>query len=144
MHLRYAYLVVGLLAAMSLQAAENVQATIIDTGSTNRPGLQVTIGANGMGRVETRGVEPHNVRLDRHLCARFLSSLQAIAPLHTLPAAHCMKSVSFGSRLYVEYQGERSPDLSCPVQQDSQVETLKQHALAILKSARPASASQNR
>ena len=137
-------LLLGLLTVIDLQAAENRQATIIDTGSTNRPGLQVTIGANGTARVEGRGVQPHAVRLDRALCRRLLASLQAAAPLHALPAARCVKSVSFGSRLFIEQNGDRSPDLSCPVQQDPQVETLKQQAFAILKAAKPDSVSQNR
>ena len=121
---------------MSLQATENPQAVIIDTGSTNRPGLQVTTDANGNARVESRGIEPHAIQLNSDLCKRFLASLQAAAPLHALPAAHCMKSVSFGSRLFVEYNGDRSPDISCPVQQDSKVDDLKQQALEILKTTK--------
>ena len=129
------YLLLGLLAAMSFPAAENTQATIIDTGSTNRPGLQVTTDADGSARVEGRGVEPHAVQLNSRLCKRFLASLQAAAPLHALPAAHCAKSVSFGSRLFVEYNGERSPDLSCPAQGDARVDTLKKQAAEILAAA---------
>lgn len=145
MRIRRAYLFM-LLAMTGLrnQAAENGQVTITDTGSTNRPGLQVTMGANGNARVVSRGMEPHTIQLNSRLCKRFLASLQTAAPLHDLPAAHCMKSASFGSRLFIEYKGERSPDLSCPVQQDARVDSLKEQALAILKAARPTSALQNR
>jgi hypothetical protein len=144
MQLHRYYPLLGLLAAMSLQAAENAQITIVDTGSTNRPGFQVTTNAHGSAQVEGRGVEPHTIQLNRDLCQRLLASVQAAAPLQALPAAHCLKSVSFGSRLFVEYKGKRSPDLSCPVQQDPQVEALKQQAMAVLKAARPASALQKR
>jgi hypothetical protein len=144
MQLRRYYLLLGLLAAMRLPAAENAQITIIDTGSTNRPGLQVTTDANGSARVEGRGVEPHAMQLNSELCQRLLANVQAAAPLHALPAAHCIKSVSFGSRLFIEYNGDRSPDLNCPVQQDPTVESLKEQALAILKTAKPNSARHNR
>ena len=142
MQFRCGYFLVTLLAIVSLQsqAAENAQAVIIDTGSTNRPGVQVTISANGSATVEGRGVEPRALQFDSQLCKRFLSSLQSAAPLHALPAAHCVKSVSFGSRLFVEYNGERSPDLGCPVQQDPKVNDLKKQALEILQTAKGASA----
>ena len=129
---------------MSLQAAENAQVTIIDTGSTNRPGLQVTTNAAGSARVEPRGIEPHSIQLNSHLCKHFLASLHAAAPLAALPATRCMKSVSFGSRLFIEYNGERSPDLSCPVQQDPKVDELKKQALEILQEAKSTSQHQKR
>ena len=126
------------------QAAQNPQVTIIDTGSTNRPGLQITTDINGSAKVESRGIEPHAMQLSSHLCKHFFSSLQAAAPLHALPAAHCMKSVSFGSRLFVEYNGDRSPDLSCSVQGNPKVEDIKNQALEILKTAKASSQSQRR
>ncbi len=119
-------------------AAENTQATIIDTGSTNRPGAQVTLDADGNARVQPRGLTPHAIRLNSDLCRRFLLALQSAAPLQTLPAAHCMKSASFGSRLFIEHNGERSPDLSCPTQQDTRTDTLKKQAIEILQQAQTA------
>ena len=140
MQLYRGYFLLVLFTAMSIpsQAAENVQATIIDTGSTNRPDLQITIDANGNARAESRGVEPHAVELNSRLCRRFLSSLQSAAPLSALPAAHCMKSASFGSRLFIEYNGERTPDLSCPVQSDPKVDDLKKQATEIMATAKAA------
>ena len=134
-------IVIGLLLAVSIpnEAAGDKQVTIIDTGSTNRPGLEITVDANGTARMESRGAEPQAIRLDTGLCQRFLRTVQAATPLTDLPAARCMKSVSFGSRLFVEYNGQRSPDISCPSQQDSRVEDLKKQATELLGAARAAS-----
>ena len=141
MQLRRGYFLLGLLATLSFQnkAIESQQATIIDTGSTNRPGLQVTLDASGNAKAEPRGTEGRAIRLNSNQCKRFMQTLQSAIPLHALPAAHCMKSVSFGSRLFIEHNGERSPDLSCPVQQDPKVDTLKKQAAEILAAAQAAS-----
>ena len=146
MRLHCGYLLLGLLTTLSLpsKAAEGALATIIDTGSTNRPGLQVTLDASGNAKVGSNDAEPRAVQLNSHLCKEFVNTVQSIASLHALPAAHCMKSVSFGSSLYVEYNGERSPDLNCPVQQDPKVDALKSQALEILKAAKATSAPRPR
>jgi hypothetical protein len=132
MQLRRGYFLLGLLATLSFQnkAVESQQVTIIDTGSTNRPGLQVTLDASG--NAKARGAEGRVIRLNSAICKRFMLAVQSAAPLHALTAAHCMKSVSFGSRLFIEYHGERSPDLSCPVQGNPRVDALKKQAAEIL------------
>lgn len=113
------------------------QVTIEDTGSTNRAGLRVTFDREGHAAVQQRGGEPHDVKLSERECKQFMSDLEALGPLSALPAHHCMKSVSFGSSLFVEFNGERSPDLSCPGQ-DSRTEALRKHANEILQEAREA------
>ena len=35
-------------------------------------------------------------------------------PLAQLPVTHGVKSVSFGTSTYIEYKGQRTPDLSSP------------------------------
>lgn len=114
--------------------------TIIDTGSTNRPGLQITLDASGHAQVQSGGVTSHAVQLNNRLCKDFIRNLQSAAPLQALPAARCVKSISFGSRLFVEVNGDRSPDLNCPVQSDTKVDDLKKQALQILEAAKAASA----
>jgi hypothetical protein len=112
------------------------QASIIDSGSTNRPGLRVTLDASGDNAVlEPRDGPKQTVKLPRKLCEQFMSDLQSAAPLNALPANHCLKSASFGSRLYLEFNGLRSPDISCPVQADSRTATLKKEATDILNAA---------
>ena len=108
------------------------QATIIDTGSTNRPGLSVTLDEHGsQATVERRGGSKQVVKLAKDVCDRFMRDLKAAGPLDELPKTHCMKSVSFGSALYIEYNGVRSADLSCP-QHDPRAVALKNDAAEIL------------
>lgn len=114
--------------------------TIIDTGSTNRPGLHVTLDASGRVQVQSQVITPHAVQLNNRLYKNFMRALQSATPLRSLPAAHCIKSISFGSRLFVEIDGDRSPDLNCPVQSDPKVDDLKNQALQILEAAKTVSA----
>jgi hypothetical protein len=146
MRLCRGYILFTLLTTLSLpnKAAEETRATIIDTGSTNRPGLQITLDASGNAKVESHGMGPHAMRLNSRLCKEFISTIQSTAPLRALPAAHCMKSISFGSSLFIEYNGERTPDLNCPVQRDPKVDALKKQALDILKIAKARSTMQKR
>lgn len=121
-----------------LLSAHGPQAVIEDSGSTNRPGMRVTLDQQGHASVEPRNAKPQHITLDKSLCDRFLRDLKAAAPVNALPARHCFKSVSFGSRLFVEFEGNRSPDLSCPGQQDPRAEALQKDAQQILQAAQKA------
>jgi hypothetical protein len=121
---------------MGSSQATQPQASIIDSGSTNRPGLRVTLdGAGDRVTVEPREGPKRTIKLSRKLCEQFVSDLQSAGPLNALPANHCFKSASFGSRLYVEFNGLRSPDIHCPVQADSRTAALKREATEILNAA---------
>lgn len=130
-------IVLALFAFQPLSAGE-LQATIIDSGSTNRPGLRVIIDPQGHATVIERNGETHHIKLPEQKCGAFLHSVKSAAPLSDLPAHHCFKSVSFGSSLFIEYQGQRSPDLSCPGQQNSDSAALQKEAREILQAARSA------
>ena len=113
------------------------QAVIIDSGSTNSPGLSITLDASGDNvTLAPRDGPKRTIKMSPEQCAQFMTDLQAAGPLDKLPANHCMKSASFGSRLYLELNGVRSPDLSCPAQADSRTANLKRQASDILKAAR--------
>lgn len=127
-----------------LLSANGPQATIEDTGSTNRPGLRVTFDHDGHATVEQRNGETQHVKLREHLCDQFMRHLKEAGPLSALPARHCIKSVSFGSSLFVEANGEKSPDLSCQPQQDPRIDALEKDAQQILQAAREAAAIQPR
>jgi hypothetical protein len=116
--------------------------TVIDTGSTNRIGFQVTLDETGSAQVQPRTGESHQVKLDQAASARFLHAVKAAGTLRDLPATHCAKSASFGSKLFVEVGDDRSPDLSCPTQDNAQVEALKQQATEILQHAQSAAGLQ--
>lgn len=112
------------------------QVSVIDSGSTNRPGITVRLDKTGDATVEQRNSAPQSMKLDAHLCERLMRDVAAAGVLSALPEKHCMKSVSFGSRLYVEFKGDRSPDLSCPFQSDPRARALQQDANEILRAVR--------
>ena len=68
-----------------------------------------------------------------------MQDLKAAGPLNELPVKHCMKSVSFGKSLFIEYNGVRSPDLSCQ-QTDTRAAALKKDATDVLNAAKSNSA----
>ena len=114
------------------------QATVEDTGSTNRIGLKVTFDRDGHATVEPRQGETQHINLPGAMCHRFMHDVEAAGPMNELPAVHCVKSVSFGSRTFVEFNGNRSPDLSCPATEDARSLALQKDANEILQAAREA------
>ena len=126
--------------------SQTIRATIIDTGSTNRQGLRITVDASGhatavAGRsnpMTAADVPDHELSLEPKLCSQFIQQVQSAGSLASLPVRHCMKSVSFGSRLLVEMNGEQSPDISCPGQTDPRAQVLQKTAQEILQAAQKA------
>lgn len=112
--------------------------SVEDTGSTNRPGLRVTLDREGHATVEPSRGETQHVNLPADLCRRMIQDVSDAGALNELPTVHCMKSASFGSRLFIEWNGDRSPDLSCPGGQDRRSQTLQKDANDILQAAREA------
>lgn len=124
-----------LLFALVLSAS-GPQAIIHDSGSTNSPGIRVAVDAHGNAIVEGRGGETHDIKLPEGLCRRFMHEVKEAGPLNMLPAEHCLKSASFGSRIMVEFNGNTSPDLSCPVAPEPRLAGLQQDTKEILRTAR--------
>ena len=119
----------------SVQWARGQQATIIDSGSTNRPGMRVTLDHEGHATIESRNEPVRHLKLREHLCNQFMRDLKAAEPLDALPTRHCMKSASFGSSMYIEFNGVRSRDLSCSPQADERAAALQRDANEILEAA---------
>jgi hypothetical protein len=115
------------------------QVTVVDTGSTNRPGLRVTVDPSGSATVEQRRGGSRQIKLPRAIVQRLLRDVEAAGPLASLPARHCFKSASFGSKLFVEANGASSPDLSCPSPADTHLEALVKSAQEVLEAAYTAS-----
>lgn len=123
-----------LIAMASSDAAQTVQqATIEDTGSTNTLGVKIVVNTGGAAQMHVRGEEPRTVSINPDTCNRLFRDLKAFSPLSALPAVRCAKSVSFGTSLYVEYNGERSPDLSCRAPTDSKVAQLQKDVSEIMQ-----------
>jgi hypothetical protein len=89
-------------------------AVIMDTGSTNTIGYRIVI--QRQGSVEYAAGEKRNTAtVTSDVASAFFSDLAKAAPLDRLPSEPCMKSVSFGSSLFVWSSAHgRSPDLLCP------------------------------
>ena len=89
-------------------------AVIMNSGSTNASGYRIVV--QRQGAVEyVAGNRRSTSTLTSQTADKFFSDLTAASPLDRLPSAPCMKSVSFGSSLFVWWQGHgRSPDLMCP------------------------------
>ena len=113
---------VATIAPRDAGSAERDTAVIVNSGSTNRPGFRIMVDRSGAaeftatprrrdaGPDETRSVK---TMVPRALTERFYADLKAASPLASLPAMRCVKSVSFGSALDIEFGEERTPDLSC-------------------------------
>jgi len=114
----------------------SAQITIIDTGSTNVAGMNVKLeNAGPEATLEPRGGTAQKMTLPKELCSRLMDDLKTAGPLNELPAVHCMKSVSFGTSLFIEYNGVKSPDLSCR-QSDPRAVALKKDAMDIMALAK--------
>jgi hypothetical protein len=113
--------------AQSFPSIQYNQATIVNSGSTNTAGFRIAIRRSGAAEYTSvpRGANPRTAEPDKaeaeksgreipkDLASRLFADLEAAKPLGGLPAPHCMKSKSFGSRLTIEFGGETTPDLSC-------------------------------
>jgi hypothetical protein len=85
--------------------------------------------------IEQQGGKQTKLILAKPMCSHLMADLKAAGPLNKLPVPHCMKSVSFGTSLFIEYKGARSPDLSCP-QPDPRMAALKKDAMEIMNAAK--------
>jgi hypothetical protein len=118
-------LLVFMAMPLGLHAADAEIATIVNSGSTNRPGFRIVVHESGSAEFtasarrarpvqqQRQPAEPVTHALPAELLRRLQSDLNAAKPLASLPAVHCAKSVSFGSVLKVAIGDDESPDLSC-------------------------------
>jgi hypothetical protein len=109
------------LSPQDAPSAQPDAATIVNSGSTNRPGFRIVVDRSGAaefrqiprGRAAQPEAKPIRLTISRALADRLYADLSAATPLASLPAPHCMKSVSFGSTLSIELGAEHTADLSC-------------------------------
>ena len=119
--------IIGLMAAgvsylVGAPSDDGDAATIINSGSTNRPGFRIVIDRSGIAeltptrrRFGAGQTQPAPIRrmLPHSLVESFYSDLNTAKPIVSLPPIHCVKSVSFGTTLTVAFGKEQTPDLSC-------------------------------
>ena len=80
---------------------------------------------------------PMHLKVPDALVQRFFTDLEAAEPLSALPKKGCVKSVSFGTSLTIEFGDQRSPDLSCPNADNLHVQTLLRDSNEIIHLFRP-------
>jgi hypothetical protein len=115
--------------------------TIVNSGSTNAAGFQIVIQKSGDAEYASRprraGIEKGAAKIQktipRPLADRFFADVDAARPLASLPARHCAKSASFGTRLNIEMGDDESPDLSCGDGGDPKIKALIQDTNEIVK-----------
>ena len=89
-------------------------AVILNTGSTNTPGYRIVVSPSGEAQYIVDRGTPVRGSISTELAFHFFSDLRAAMPLSKLPTEPCMKSASFGTSTFIWWQGQRSPDVSCP------------------------------
>jgi len=129
-------------AAFTPQTATS--AVIVNSGSTNTAGFRIVVATSGNAEymqsirhpqpeVDKAAGQPATRKISDKLVQRLFSDLKKAEPLSSLPTQRCFKSVSFGTRLTIEFGGEETPDLSCPGQQDPRAQNLQRDANEIVK-----------
>jgi len=119
--------------------------TIINSGSTNTGGFQITVDKSGKAVYTSkpqgvdRSAAPKVIRktIPKSLRERLYLDVMAASPLSLLPPQRCVKSVSFGTRLTIGFEDDISPDLSCGAGGNAKLQALIRDAYQVLKFFRP-------
>jgi hypothetical protein len=113
----------------------NPKITITRSGSTNTLGVELTLDGSENATIRPQSEAARPLKLKSSAVAAFTKAIEAAGPLHALRANHCVKSVSFGSSLFVSRGEDRSPDLSCADPSDAQAAAIKKGAEDLLQAA---------
>lgn len=111
-----------LLPALTLCAAG--PATIVNSGSTNKPGFRIAVERSGKATYTPANGKGKSQRINKKIAERFYQDLDSAKPLSGLKGPKCLKSASFGSTLIVEAGADRTPDLSCGDGGDARLKAL--------------------
>ncbi|CAF3727280.1 unnamed protein product, partial [Rotaria socialis] len=94
------------------------------SGSTNTPGYRVEIEHNGnvhyyiaprrVGIISLNGGTNGTAKLSRKTTKDLYHHIKQCEPFNKLTIETCLKSVSFGFSLKLIYNGQTTPDLTCP------------------------------
>jgi hypothetical protein len=132
-----------LVTTLACAACQAQSVTIVNSGSTNTAGFQIVVEQSGhaeyTSRPRRRGTEktetPQTISktLPKSLADSLYADVEAARPLSSLPAQHCIKSASFGTRLFVQLGEDRSPDLSCGDGGNEKMRALIRDAEAVIK-----------
>jgi hypothetical protein len=112
----------------SQAAGSSVLAVITNSGSTNLPGLSLTLNKDGSGSLHyEKGKNQLKNAIDRTFPAgtfdttKLTDLLHQIQDVSTVPNHGCLKSISFGTTTTITYNGKTSGDISCLTNEDGQL-----------------------
>ncbi|CAF0916158.1 unnamed protein product [Adineta steineri] len=102
---------------------------ITNSGSTNTAGYVITVQPNGrcswkvtphgahllMSTTPSSTTTQTSIQLSLARTKNMFQIAQEAQPFNQYPSTGCIKSVSFGTTLHVAYNGQQTPDLSCPL-----------------------------
>jgi hypothetical protein len=104
---------------------------IVNSGSTNTAGYVIELPRNGLVRwtvaprfhqisstTPSSTTAQSSIQLPSSRTNSIFQAVEQASPFNQYQAAFCVKSVSFGTRLYVTYNGQQSPDISCPLKDE--------------------------
>ena len=122
---------------------DTASAVIVNSGSTNTAGFKIVVQNDGAAEYtpmlrahpQPEGqhvLTPVKRNLPPALAHRLYSDLEAARPFSDLPRPRCMKSVSFGTRLIIQFHGDETPDLNCGAGQNAKLEALVEDAKQIV------------
>ena len=110
---------------------------ITQTRSTNQGPITITVDPLAGTAYQIQGTSaPLKLDLQKAESLRLWKAARAALPLASLPAAHCAKSASFGTSIFVQIGSDRSPDLSCPALKDTRATELAAEVRTLLQQAR--------
>ncbi len=100
-------------ASEAQPVTEKDTVVIVNSGSTNAMGYRIEVPRSGQASYQC-GDDKGSVSVPANMVAKLYADVGNASPLSGLSGRYCAKSVSFGTRTYLQLGDDRSPDISCP------------------------------
>ncbi len=107
---------------------ENDIVRIINSGSTNTAGYVIELRRDGLVRwnvasrfrpslstTPSSTTTQNNIQLSSVRTNSIYEAVKEASPFNQYAPVFCAKSVSFGTTLHITYNGQQTPDLTCPI-----------------------------
>ncbi|CAF1177079.1 unnamed protein product [Rotaria sp. Silwood1] len=101
---------------------------ITNSGSTNTAGYVIELQRDGLVKwtvaprfrpilttTPSTSTAQNSIQLSATRTNNIFQAVEQALPFNQYPPIFCIKSVSFGTTLHVAYNGQQTPDLSCPL-----------------------------
>jgi len=124
---KLSFIILAIFFALVSSNNENDIVRIINSGSTNTAGYVIEVQRTGhvtwtvtrrrpiLATTPSSTTTQNALQLSSLETNAIFQAVQQALPFTQYAPIHCIKSVSFGTTLHVSYNGQESPDLSCPL-----------------------------